>query len=120
MVITAAVFPTPEMSREMVRQDWGTWGLDYYFPMVYHNFYNQDIGWIKEVMQENRASIPEDSKLFCGLFLPALKNDGELHKAMNAALDGGADGIAFFDLNALTGAQKSAIKKLSIQMKAAD
>jgi hypothetical protein len=35
---------------------------------------------------------------------------------MDAALKGGADGIAFFDLNALTEIQTSAIKRLSREM----
>lgn len=50
--VSAAVFPTPAMSVDMVRQQWDKWELDYYFPMVYHNFYNQDIGWIEEVMKK--------------------------------------------------------------------
>jgi hypothetical protein len=105
MKITAAVFPTPEMSRNMVRQDWGNWGLDYFFPMVYHNFYNEDIDWIREVMKENKAAVSADSKIFCGLYLPALKDDNDLTKAIDAAVEGGADGVAFFDLNSLTDAQ---------------
>lgn len=111
MNISSAVFPTPEMSREMVRQDWGNWGLDYYFPMVYHNFYNEDIDWIRKVMVENKASVPKDSKVFCGLFLPALKRGDDLSKAINAAFDGGADGVAFFDANALTKDQLIQISK---------
>ena len=100
--ISSAVFPTPEISKEMVRQDWGSWGLDYYFPMVYHNFYEEDINWIRKVMIENKSVVSPESKVFCGLFLPVLKNGNDLTLAMQAAFDGGADGIAFFDLNALT------------------
>lgn len=108
--ITAAVFPTPRMSRKMVRQDWGTWGLDYYFPMVYHNFYNEDIEWIREVMEENKSALPPDSKIFCGLFLPALKKANDLTLTMKSAFKGGADGIAFFDLNSLSDNQLKQIK----------
>ena len=32
--ISAAVFPGPSMARKMVRQDWGNWSLDAYFPMI--------------------------------------------------------------------------------------
>ncbi len=64
---TAAVFPTPAMSCEMVRQEWDRWDLDCYFPMVYHNFYNKDIDWIEKVMDENKSIIPETSNIFCGL-----------------------------------------------------
>lgn len=99
--ISAAVFPTPEMSKEMVRQDWASWDLDYYFPMVYHNFYNESFEWIREVMKENRAAIPGNKKIFCGLYLPALKEGEDLKKAINAAMEGGADGIALFSLGSL-------------------
>jgi len=101
LIISAAVFPTPEMSRKMVRQDWDKWGLDCYFPMVYHNFYNENISWIKKVVAEDKADLPIGSRLFCGLFLPALQTGNDLTKAINAAYTGGADGIALFDFNAL-------------------
>ena len=94
--ITAAVFPTPQMSVDMVRQDWKNWNLDCYFPMVYHNFYNEPISWIQDVMKENRKIIGTKSKIFCGLYLPALKNKDELTNAINAAMTGGADGISLF------------------------
>ena len=80
------------------------------------NLYNEDIDWIREVMEENKLTIPSDSMLFCGLFLSALKNENDLSRAMMAAFEGGADGIAFFDLNALTEIQKEEIKKLSQTM----
>ena len=111
--ISSAVFPTPQMSREMVRQDWDKWQLDYYFPMIYHNFYNEDIDWIRQTMAENKEVISPDSKIFCGLFLPALKDNHELSHAIQAAFEGGADGVAFFDLHALTHTQKMQIKDLS-------
>ena len=37
--ISAAVFPGPSMARKMVRQDWGEWTLDAYYPMIYNKFY---------------------------------------------------------------------------------
>jgi uncharacterized lipoprotein YddW (UPF0748 family) len=98
---TAAVFPTPAMARQMVRQQWDVWDMDAYFPMVYHNFYNQDIVWIEEVMRENMAAIPEGQKVICGLYLPALKEKGALDVAIDAAVKGGAKGIAFFDFTAI-------------------
>ncbi len=101
LVTSAAVFPTPKMARRMVRQDWDQWHLNYYFPMVYNNFYGRKYGWIKKVTKEDKKAVGENSKVFCGLFLPALKKGNSLTKAMKAAIKGGADGIAFFDLNVL-------------------
>ena len=37
--ISAAVFPGPSRAKTMVRQDWGRFKLDAYFPMLYHTFY---------------------------------------------------------------------------------
>ena len=100
-VATAAVFPTPALSREMVRQEWDRWALDCYFPMVYHNFYNKDFDWINKVMKENRSVIPKTSAVYCGLYVPALQNGRDLSKAISAALTGGADGVALFDYRAM-------------------
>ncbi|MBN3036689.1 MAG: hypothetical protein JW861_13980, partial [Bacteroidales bacterium] len=101
MTVSAAVFPTPAIAREMVRQEWNRWDLDAYYPMVYHNFYNKSIDWIREVMAENRACLPGGVSLFCGLFLPALRDGNDLTRAMQAAMDGGATGISFFDAGSL-------------------
>ncbi|GMT46195.1 MAG: hypothetical protein IEMM0006_2027 [bacterium] len=101
LITSAAVFPTPKMARRMVRQDWGQWHLNYYFPMIYNNFYGRKYRWIKKVTEEDEKAVGENSKVFSGLFLPALKKGNRLTKAMKAAFKGGADGIAFFNLNAL-------------------
>jgi len=101
LIPTAAVFPTPSMSARMVLQSWDQWNLACYFPMVYHNFYNKPVSWIKLVMLENRSVMPSGAKIFCGLYLPALKSNHHLTEAMQAAYEGGADGVAFFDFNAL-------------------
>jgi uncharacterized lipoprotein YddW (UPF0748 family) len=99
--ITAAVFPTPNMSAEMVRQDWKNWNLDCYFPMVYHNFYNEDLDWITKVIKEDKMQIGNSSNIFCGLYLPSLKENNDLELAIKAAFKGGADGISFFSYGAL-------------------
>ncbi|MCD4735058.1 MAG: hypothetical protein K8R53_03355, partial [Bacteroidales bacterium] len=109
LIISAAVFPTPEISRTMVRQEWNKWNLDCYFPMVYHNFYNESFDWIKEVMKTNEASFPDSVNIYCGLYLPALKEKNDLTKAMKAAFDGGANGLSFFSFGSLTENQKSQI-----------
>ena len=99
--ITAAVFPTPSMSTDMVRQNWRGWELNCYFPMVYHNFYNEDIDWIRKVMVEDKKAIGSKSKVFCGLYLPGLQDENDVTKAINAALNGGADGVSFFSFGNL-------------------
>ena len=113
LITSSAVFPTPKMSRRMVRQNWNSWNLDYYFPMVYHNFYNKPIEWIEEVVKEDKAAISSDSKLFCGIYVPSLKKNNDLTKSIKAAFNGGADGIAFFDFNALDKTTLQQIKIIS-------
>jgi len=107
--ITAAVFPSPEMSAGMVRQDWGNWQLDCFFPMAYHNFYNESIDWIGDVISEDKREAAGPSKIFCGLFLPALKDGEDLTKALRSAFNGGADGVSFFSYGSL---DKDSVKQM--------
>jgi len=51
--------------------------------------------------------------VICGLYLPALQEEGDLKQAINAARQGGADGIAFFDLHSLTPAQLDLIRTVT-------
>ena len=97
--LTAAVFPTPEMATKMVRQQWNHWNLDRAYPMVYHNFYNEDNQWIKAIMKENKAAV--DFPVNCGLYLPALQDSTAFASAINSALEGGADGITLFEAGAM-------------------
>ena len=102
MMWSAAVFPSPEIARTLIRQDWDKWNLDYAFPMVYNNFYNEDIDWIEKIIQTDVAALSENQKVFCGLYLPALKKSNEISKAVDASFKGGASGIAFFDYRAIS------------------
>lgn len=108
--LSAAVFPDPLMSRKMVRQDWGQWNLDYYFPMVYNGFYEAGMDWIEERLRISRAILPK-SKIFCGLYLGDSQDGQMLEKSIEAAFKGGATGISFFDYWGLKEHHKVAIKK---------
>jgi hypothetical protein len=44
------------------------------------------------------------------LYVPALKKGNDLAKAMEAALDGGANGIAFFNWRAIGDKQREQIR----------
>ena len=96
--ITAAVFP----NWESVRQEWHKWDLDGFLPMLYQGFYNENIDWIgKQVKdaKERLKSVDNDKPVFSGLFLPHLKEVENLKKAIEAAKNNGAKGVAFFDYN---------------------
>lgn len=94
--ITAAVFPTPQIARKLVRQDWVRWNLDAVLPMVYHSFYNEPIAWIEKAVREGVTALPPGRPLYAGLHLPDLKTDAAFDQAVRAARDGGAQGVALF------------------------
>lgn len=93
--VTAAVFPTPDIARNLVRQKWPDWDLDAVLPMMYHNFYNKDVRWIGEAVKQARSELPKTTPLYSGLFVPAM--DGiEVAQAFEYAMEAGADGISLF------------------------
>ena len=97
----AAVFPYPDLARKLVRQSWDDWDLDAVLPMVYQNFYEEDIGWIGTATEAGVAALDRKFPLHTGLFLPSVPAE-ELRAAIDQALDHGAEGVAFFDANSLT------------------
>ncbi|MDH6356931.1 hypothetical protein [Parabacteroides sp. PF5-9] len=97
-VMAASPFPTPEMSKKMVRQDWGKWNLDIVFPMVYHNFYTGDVSFISDCTIDNVKQKNPNTTLFCGM----TGTDGpQMFECMDAALNNGAEGIAIFTIGSL-------------------
>lgn len=93
--LTAAVFPTPDIARSLVRQNWPDWDLDAVLPMMYHNFYDKDVRWIGQAVQECRSELPQTTPLYSGLFVPSL-NEEEVAQAYEYAVKAGADGISLF------------------------
>jgi len=93
--ISAAVFPTPKIARELVRQDWLNWGLDAYFPMVYHNFYDRNINWIGKVVEEIKPKLRE-SELYPGIYLPSI-SASDIDYIDGMVKKNGAGGISWFD-----------------------
>ncbi|MBO6587074.1 MAG: family 10 glycosylhydrolase [Gracilimonas sp.] len=100
-MLTAAVFPFPEMSRQMVRQDWASWDLDIALPMLYQNFYRQNLEWIQFSTEQGVREAHNRFDIVAGLYIPALNPD-ELQTAVQKAKAGGATGISVFDINALS------------------
>ena len=94
--ITAAVFPTPEVARRNVRQDWTNWNLNAVFPMIYHGFYKENVGWIGDAVTEGLHGLNGRYPLYAGLFLPDFKNTNELKEGISYALKNGAEGVSLF------------------------
>lgn len=93
--ISAAVFPGPSMARKMVRQDWGQWSLDAYFPMIYNGFYYEGPEWIGRSVKESVQTINRRAKIYAGLMFPDIKKTFE--QALDEAFNNGASGVSFFD-----------------------
>jgi hypothetical protein len=96
--MAASPFPTPAMSRQMVRQDWGKWNLDIVFPMAYHNFYTGDVSFIADCTIDNVKTKNPATTLYCGMMA---SDSPEMFDCMDAALNSGAEGIAIFTAGTL-------------------
>jgi uncharacterized lipoprotein YddW (UPF0748 family) len=100
-LVTAAVFPTPDIARRLVRQNWPAWPLDAVMPMMYHNFYDEPVRWIRAATELGRAALDGRVPLYSGLFIPELAPDA-LRTAVDSARAGGASGITLFSVRAMT------------------
>ena len=72
------------MARKMVRQDWGNWSLDAYFPMIYNKFYYEGAEWIGRSVQESVQTVNGRAKVYAGLMFGDIKDDFE--KALDEAM----------------------------------
>ncbi len=108
-VMAASPFPTPAMSRKMVRQDWGKWNLDIVFPMIYYNFYTGDVSFIEDCTMDNVEQKNSMTTLYCGL---TAVDGPAMFECMDAAFNNGAEGIAIFTINSLRSPETRARFKL--------
>lgn len=94
--ITAAVFPTPEVAKRIVRQDWTNWNLNGVAPMIYHGFYKEQVSWIGDAVAEGVQGLNGRFPLYAGLYLPDFNHAEELKQAITYALQNGASGVSLF------------------------
>jgi uncharacterized lipoprotein YddW (UPF0748 family) len=94
--LTAAVFPTPDVAKRLVRQDWTNWPLDAVCPMIYHGFYKEAVPWIGDAVKQGMRGIDGRFPLYAGLYMPDFKNYEEVEAGVKYALDNGAAGISIF------------------------
>ncbi|TRZ44507.1 putative glycoside hydrolase [Robertkochia solimangrovi] len=112
--LSAAVFPYPEMADHMVRQRWDKWDIDMVLPMIYHNFYNEEIDWIGYATKQGVTDLKDkDTELHTGVFVPSLTPE-ELKQAILEAKNNGAKGVSFFDGGALKPEHLEVIKNMEL------
>lgn len=110
--ISAAVFPTPTIARALVRQAWDEWPVDALFPMLYNEFYEEDVPWIEASVEEGVAALGgSETELYAGLYLPNTSPD-ELGDAIRRSLGAGAAGFSMFEMDGLTDAHLEVIGEL--------
>lgn len=110
-LISAAVFPYPELARFICRQSWDNWNLDAFFPMVYQNFYDEDMEWIKSSTQKGVNDLNGRAPIITGLYLPEI-HDGQFSIAVEKSYEGGAKGVALFDLGSFEDKHMNVMKSL--------
>ena len=99
--LSAAVFPGPSLSKQLVRQEWDQWPLDAFMPMLYRNFYFGNLDWIRAETAEGVKALHAGNFLYSGLYVPSL-TPRELRTAINKSLEGGANGICLFNYEAMS------------------
>jgi uncharacterized lipoprotein YddW (UPF0748 family) len=105
-IITGAVFPTPQMSRTMVRQDWARFDLDAYLPMLYNGFYLKPTDWIAECVKEARTEIGGSVPIYAGLMMsPDIFTPDVLARTIRQVKEAGGQGISAFTAGGLNKAQ---------------
>jgi uncharacterized lipoprotein YddW (UPF0748 family) len=100
-VLSAAVFPTPDLSKQRVRQDWVNWKLDYVMPMIYQQYENKPVEWIETATSEGVKALAGKFPLFSGLHLYQLTPE-EFGLAASLSLKAGASGIVLFTGNKMS------------------
>jgi uncharacterized lipoprotein YddW (UPF0748 family) len=99
--LTAAVFPTPDIARSLVRQNWPDWNLDAVFPMQYNHFYHKPVSWIGQAAEEARRELPATTEMYSGLYVPEM-TPIEVSQAYEFAMENGANGVCIFSDHSMT------------------
>lgn len=100
-MLSAAVFPTPDLAKMRVRQDWVKWNLDCIMPMIYHRYESKPVEWIGTATREGVEALAGKFPLYSGVHLSQLTPQ-ELGLATNLSLKAGASGIVLFTGNKMS------------------
>ena len=78
--------------------------------MLYHSFYREPVEWIGKGVAEGVAALPSATPLVAGVYLPDLPPEA-LGRAVRSAREGGASGVAMFEMGGLTDAHLAIVRR---------
>ena len=104
-----AVFPTPAIACQLVRQDWSRFNVDLALPMAYFSFYDEAAEWVAKVSREATEQTCERIPVAPGLHLPDCTPD-QIHTELNRLLRTSPSGIGLFCDEQLTPAMLNALR----------
>ncbi|MFB3897178.1 MAG: family 10 glycosylhydrolase [bacterium] len=99
--LSAAVFPTPELARKNVLQDWPAFAdqLDHICTMIYaEKQWGKPITWVKEATELGLQEMKGKTKLYAGFgYAIEEMKPGELRQGIISAKEAGADGAIIYN-----------------------
>jgi len=98
--LSASVFATPKLARKFVRQAWDKWDLDFVFPMIYYQMYDEQIDFVRTATMEGVEALNGSKPLYTAQYLNE-KTSEDVSELIKKAKAGGANGIAFYDYGLL-------------------
>ena len=73
--------------------------MDYVFPMIYHNFYQETIPWIGFATEQGLRDV--DYPLYTGLYMPGFESVEDFEEAIRLAKEKGASGVCLFTVDGM-------------------
>lgn len=113
--LSAAVFPTPDIARTVVLQDWPSFAdqLDFLCTMIYHQKqWGRPITWVKQAAEEGLDEIKGKCGYFAGFGYPIRQTlPEELRTGVVCAAEAGTDGVVVFSYPGPTPEQMAALRE---------
>lgn len=100
-MLSAAVFPTPKLAKQLVRQDWVNWKIDALMPMIYHKYYHESLEWIGTATKEGVDALNGKTDFYTGVFAGWI-DANEMDDFVKYSKEGGANGICLFNANSMS------------------
>ena len=116
--LSAAVFPTPEIGRKNVLQDWPAFAdqLDHVCTMIYaQKQWGKPITWVKEATELGLKEMNGKCLYYAGFGYPIEEmKPGELRQGIESAKEAGADGVVIYHYPGISKEQLAEVKSIKI------